>query len=65
MPARILLFDLGGVLVDLGDPVGEMDLPLSNEQFWKLWLSSPLVHKFETGQSRCCRTPMRSTGSTC
>ncbi len=50
MPATILLFDLGGVLVDLGDPAGEMDLPLGNAQFWKLWLSSPLVHKFETGQ---------------
>ncbi|MDH4125183.1 MAG: HAD-IA family hydrolase [Gammaproteobacteria bacterium] len=50
MAATILLFDLGGVLVDLGDPVGEMDLPLSPDQFWKQWLSSPLVHEFETGK---------------
>lgn len=50
MADTILLFDLGGVLVDLGDPAGEMSLNMSNEQFWELWLSSPLVQQFETGQ---------------
>ena len=50
MPKTILLLDLGGVLVDLGDPAGDMNLQMSNDQFWKLWLSSPLVHQFETGQ---------------
>jgi putative hydrolase of the HAD superfamily len=50
MPSTILLFDLGGVLVDLGDPAGAMQLDIDNEQFWKTWLSSPLVHQFETGQ---------------
>lgn len=50
MADTILLFDLGGVLVDLGDPAGEMDLDMSNERFWELWLSSPLVQQFETGK---------------
>jgi len=50
MQPMVLLFDLGGVLVDLGDPVGAMQLDMSNEQFWKLWLASPHVHQFETGQ---------------
>ena len=50
MRETILLFDLGGVLVDLGDPAGAMQLDLDNEAFWTTWLSSPLVHRFETGQ---------------
>jgi putative hydrolase of the HAD superfamily len=50
MRETILLFDLGGVLVDLGDPAGDMRLDMSNEAFWKLWLASPLVHQLETGQ---------------
>ena len=50
MQPTILLFDLGGVLVDLGDPAGAMQLNMDNESFWKLWLSSPLVHQFETGR---------------
>lgn len=50
MQPTILLFDLGGVLVDLGDPAGAMRLGMNNESFWKLWLASPQVHQFETGQ---------------
>ena len=50
MQATVLLFDLGGVLVDLGDPAGAMQLNISNEHFWRLWLASPHVHQFETGQ---------------
>lgn len=50
MRQSILLFDLGGVLVDLGDPAGAMELPMSNGRFWTLWLGSPLVQQFETGR---------------
>jgi len=57
MPARpfdVLLFDLGGVLIELtGVPVmlewtrGRF----TEDQLWQRWLSSPAVRAFETGQS--------------
>jgi HAD superfamily hydrolase (TIGR01509 family) len=50
MKKSILLFDLGGVLVDLGDPVDAIGLNISNDEFWAIWLSSPLVRSYETGQ---------------
>lgn len=49
MQERIILFDLGGVLVDLADPVTSIGLSISNAEFWSTWLNSPLVQKFETG----------------
>ena len=49
MPGPVILLDLGGVLVDLGDPAQAMRLDIDNASFWKLWLSSPLVQSFETG----------------
>ena len=50
MTNSILLFDLGGVLVDLGDPVTEIGLSMSADEFWTTWLASPLVRGFETGK---------------
>lgn len=50
MARPILLFDLGGVLVDLADPVTAIGLDMTSEEFWAMWLSSPLVHEFETGK---------------
>ena len=50
MNKNILLFDLGGVLVDLGDPVAAIGLDMSSDEFWATWLSSPLVRSYETGQ---------------
>lgn len=50
MPQQIILFDLGGVLVDLADPVTSIGLSMSPEEFWRIWLSSPLVQQFETGR---------------
>jgi HAD superfamily hydrolase (TIGR01509 family) len=47
---QIILFDLGGVLVDLADPVTSIGLSISGEEFWAIWLSSPLVQQFETGR---------------
>lgn len=46
---RILLFDLGGVLADLGDPSTSMKLKASPEQFWNIWLNSEYVRAFESG----------------
>ena len=46
---RILLFDLGGVLADLGDPSTAMKLKASTEQFWSIWLNSEYVRAFESG----------------
>jgi HAD superfamily hydrolase (TIGR01509 family) len=50
MQNTILLFDLGGVLVDLGDPVTEIGLDIDSDDFWATWLSSPLVQAYETGR---------------
>ena len=50
MQQQIILFDLGGVLVDLADPVTSIGLSMSSEEFWRTWLSSPLVQQFETGR---------------
>ena len=50
MQQQIILFDLGGVLVDLADPVTSIGLSMSGEEFWSIWLSSPLVQQFETGR---------------
>lgn len=44
-----MLFDLGGVLADLGDPVAAMGLDMSSEEFWTIWLASSQVHAFEIG----------------
>jgi len=45
----VLLFDLGGVLVDLGSPSEAMELELNADEFWNLWLGSHIVHEYETG----------------
>lgn len=50
MQQQVILFDLGGVLVDLADPVTSIGLSMSSEEFWTMWLSSPLVQQFETGR---------------
>lgn len=50
MQRPILLFDLGGVLVDLADPAKSIGLQMTTEEFWAVWLNSPLVREFETGR---------------
>ncbi|MGI9222150.1 MAG: HAD-IA family hydrolase [Woeseiaceae bacterium] len=54
MQDPILLFDLGGVLVDLANPVESIGLPMQDDEFWSIWLSSPLVQRFETGKLSTC-----------
>ena len=54
MPVRVLLFDVGGVLVDLGGVdalLGWMGPSATVDQLWPLWLRSPSVRAFETGRT--------------
>lgn len=50
---RVVLFDLGNVLVDLGD-VSEMHVMLNTQgeesEVWLKWLQSPTVAAFDSGQ---------------
>ena len=48
--SRVLLFDLGGVLADLGEPAKAVGLDLTEEDFWQIWMSSANVHAFERGK---------------
>ena len=50
MTAKVLLFDLGGVLADLGEPVAAMGLDMEPAEFWRTWTTSPTVRAFETGR---------------
>src|ERR1700728_127406 len=50
---RVLLFDVGGVLVQLSGIEMMLDWlgnTMTAEQFWHLWLRSEAVRKFETGR---------------
>jgi len=52
-PIRIILFDLGGVLIELtGVPalLAWIGNRLTPEELWRMWLSSPVVRAFETGK---------------
>ena len=46
---RVLLFDLGGVLLNLRDPIATFGLQISKAEFKVQWLQSPSVCKFESG----------------
>lgn len=52
-PIRVVLFDLGNVLVDLGD-VSEMHAMLNTQgeesEVWLKWLQSPTVAAFDAGK---------------
>jgi putative hydrolase of the HAD superfamily len=51
---RVVLFDLGGVLVDLsGVPtmLQWMDNRVSRDELLKMWLMSPVVRAFESGRA--------------
>jgi putative hydrolase of the HAD superfamily len=47
-----VLFDLGGVLIELGDltRLQEMSEIVGTEEIWGQWLASPWVRRFEKGQ---------------
>jgi glucose-1-phosphatase len=48
----IVLFDLGGVLIEVGGVASlqEMVGNLANEEVWHRWLSCPWVRRFEKGE---------------
>lgn len=47
-----VVFDLGGVLIELGDMTDMMaSSPYSAKEVWSSWISSPSVRRFESGQS--------------
>jgi putative hydrolase of the HAD superfamily len=51
---RVVLFDVGGVLVELtGVPtmLAWMNNRVSREELWRMWLTSPVVRAFETGRT--------------
>jgi len=51
---KLILFDLGGVLVELagGDRMLELTRPaMSKDELWSRWFSSSAVTEFETGRS--------------
>jgi putative hydrolase of the HAD superfamily len=50
---RVVLFDVGGVLVELSGVatlLDWLDHRITAEQLWSLWLRSPSVRAFETGR---------------
>ena len=50
---EVLLFDVGGVLVELGGVatlLGWLDHRVSMQELWSMWLRSPSVRAFETGR---------------
>ena len=50
---RVVLFDVGGVLVQLGGASVILDWlgnQISNQELWRRWLQSDAVRLFETGQ---------------
>lgn len=46
---RIILFDIGGVLIRLNDPVRNFGLSFGKSEFFRRWLLSPSVRAFERG----------------
>ncbi len=52
-PFDAIVFDLGGVLVELGGVARMLELlnhRLTVDELWTRWLSSPSVYQFETGR---------------
>jgi putative hydrolase of the HAD superfamily len=52
MPTRVVLFDLGGVVVELGgvEELGALVGESREEEIWRRWLECPWVRSFERGQ---------------
>ena len=47
---KIILFDLGGVLLKLRDPISTFGLQIDENEFLRTWIMSPSVRAFESGQ---------------
>ena len=52
MRTRVVLFDLGGVVVELGgvEELGALVGETCEEEIWRRWLECPWVRRFERGQ---------------
>ena len=52
MRTRVVLFDLGGVVVELGgvEELGALVGETREEEIWRRWLECPWVRRFERGQ---------------
>ena len=48
---KVILFDLGGVLLRLNDPIETFGLDISLAEFKDRWLRSPSVREFEGGKT--------------
>ena len=48
-PIKVILFDLGGVLLSLNDPIETFGLQMDQNEFKERWLRSPSVRTFESG----------------
>ena len=46
---KVILFDLGGVLLNLNDPIETFGLQIDRSEFMARWLRSPAVREFERG----------------
>ena len=60
-PVEVVLFDLGGVLIELGGVASMRDLAGidSDDELWRRWLGCPWVRSFERGE---CSTNEFATG---
>lgn len=47
---KVIVFDLGGVLLKLGDPISTFGLPVDEQEFLMTWIMSPSVRALESGQ---------------
>jgi len=47
---KVILFDLGGVLLELRDPISTFRLDIDASEFLRTWTMSPLVRALESGQ---------------
>lgn len=50
MDYRVILFDLGGVLLKLRDPISTFGLDIDESEFLRTWIMSPSVRALESGQ---------------
>ncbi len=47
---KVILFDLGGVLLKLRDPISTFGLQIDEAEFLRTWIISPSVRALESGQ---------------
>ena len=48
---KVILFDLGGVLLELRDPISTFGLDIDASEFLRTWIMSPSLRALESGRS--------------